>query len=247
VRSRLVAIAAVAVLLLLLAAAPALAAGPQIRRRLEASIQKTLGARSLVARASAELEEGGGPRFPFLLFEERIENKPTRKDDIRRFAPGHRRHKPTNEVLVVGDSAWYRAKGPRYREATLGPGIDTGFEQELVGLERAVKAGKEVMRLGESRYELVAPSRTINGPEGGSGSIRLTFDLNDAGYLRQVRRIDELDSETSVFALERFTDYGRLFAITPPAPGAIAEGPVKEVTSQSEFSDLLGPPPFGND
>ncbi len=137
-------------------------------------------------------------------------------------------------------------KSARYREAKLGPGIVTSYEEELAGLERAVKAGKNLKPLGGNRYELVAPSKSINGPEAGSEPIHLTFSLS-AGYVTKVIRIDEEGPNAELYAIETFSGFGRSFGIAPPPAAAIEAGPVKEVTSQSEFSDLLGPPPFGDD
>ncbi|MCW2978280.1 MAG: hypothetical protein JWO14_7 [Solirubrobacterales bacterium] len=153
---------AVAATLLVLAATPALSSanpGSNLRGRLIAALQKTTAAKSLIARATGELRESGGPHVPILRIEERVENEPTPKADLRRFKPGDRAHELTNEVLTVGSRAWYRAKAARFREAKLGPGIVTGFEEELAGLERAVKAGKNLKPLGGNRYELVAPSK----------------------------------------------------------------------------------------
>ncbi len=150
-------------------------------------------------------------------------------------------------MVTVGSRAWYRAKADRHREAKLGPGIVTGFEEELEGIERAIKAGKQLNPLGGNRFELVAPSKSINGPEAGSAPIHLTLSLSAAGYLTKVIRIDELGPEPDLRALETFTDFRRSFRIVPPPAAAIAQAPVKEVTSQSEFGDLLGTSPFGDD
>lgn len=241
---------AVATALFLLAAAPALAAtGPesQIRGRLASAVRKTAAARSLVARATAELHESGGPRFAFYRLEERIEKEGTPKTDTRRFAPGDRTRQLTNEVLTVGNQAWYRAKADRYREATLGPRIVPGFEYELTGLERAVAVGTNLKALGRRRYELTAPSKTVNGPEAGSTPIRLILSLSAGGNLHKLRRIEEDGSHVTVLIAETFTDFGRSFGIAPPPAEAIVEGPAKIVTTQNEFGELLGPSPFGND
>jgi hypothetical protein len=241
---------AVTAALLVLAATPALASanpGSNLRGRLIAAVQKTVAAKSLIARATGGLHESGGPHVPILRIEERVENGPTPKADLRHFKPGDRAHELTNEVLTVGNRAWYRAKAARYREAKLGPGIATGYEEELEGIERAVKVGKNLKPLGGNRYELVAPSKSINGPEGGSDPIHLNLSLSASGYVTKVIRIDEEGPEAELYAIETFTDFGRSFGIAPPPADAIEAGPVKEVTSQSEFSDLLGPPPFGDD
>jgi hypothetical protein len=243
------AVAVAAALLALAATAPLAAASPGsgLRGRLTAAVQKTVAAKSLIARATAELRESGSPRVPFLRLEERVEHGPTPKADILRLDPGKASREITNEVLTVGSRAWYRAKAHRYREAKLGPGVVTGFDEELEGIERAIKAGKNLSPLGENRYELVAPSKTINGPEGGSEPIHLTLSLSATGHLTKVVRIDEEGPHAKLYALETFTDFGRSFGIAPPPVAAVVQAPVKEVASKSEFSDLLGPPPFGDD
>jgi hypothetical protein len=77
---------------------------------------------------------------------------------------------------------------------------------------------------------------------------RATGELRESrGYVTTVIRIDEEGPEAELYVVETFTGFDRSFGIAPPPANAIVQAPVKEVTSQSEFSDLLGPPPFGDD
>jgi hypothetical protein len=240
------AVLAVAAALVLLLAIPALAsASPEarIRRRLGNAIHKTAAAKSLAARAVLELGEPGGPHVPIYRLEERIEDSGTRKTRDRRFPPGRWTSDPTNEVITVGHRAWYRAKSDPYREATLGPKIVTGFEPELANLERAVAVGKNLRALGGDRYEVTAPSKAINGPEGGSEPIRLIISLSAVGYLRKAERIED---GAAIFIAETFTDFGKSFGIAQPPAEEIADAPTKKVTSQDEFSALLGAAPLGD-
>jgi hypothetical protein len=240
---------AVAAALFLLATAPALASpNPEsgLRHRLVAAVQRTLAAKSLVGRATSELHEPGRRPFPFYRLEERIEDTGVMKTDSRRFPPGRWTRHPTNELLTVGDRGWYRANSDRYREATLGPGIALGFEGEFTDLERAVSVSKDLKTLGGDRYELTTPSSTFNGPEGGAEPSRLIISLSAAGHLRRLKRIDQAGPQLVIIA-ETFTDFGYSLGIAPPPADAIETGPVKEVTNQSEFGELLGPLPFGND
>jgi hypothetical protein len=73
------------------------------------------------------------------------------KTDDRRFPAGRWTGQPTNEVVTVGEQAWWRAKGP-FREATVAPGLADGTTREFVGLERAAKASRHLTRIGPDRY-----------------------------------------------------------------------------------------------
>jgi hypothetical protein len=239
---------AVAAALFLLAAAPALASAASesaVRHRLDAAVQKTVAAKSLIARATGELRESGRRPLPFYRLEERTEDLELLKTDSRRFPPGRWTRQPTNEVLTVGNSGWYRERSDRYREVKFDSGIEKTFGSEFTDLERATAVGKDLKALGADRYELTTPSSTFNGPEGGAEPIRIIISLSTAGYLHRLMRFDEAGPQLVVVA-ETFTDFGRSFGIAPPPAEEIETGPVKEVTTQEEFSELLGPPPFGN-
>ncbi|HWH20633.1 MAG TPA: hypothetical protein VN671_08870 [Solirubrobacterales bacterium] len=230
----------------LLAATPAFAAkSPEsrIRHRLDVAIQRTAAAKSLAVRGVAELGDTGGPRRPFYRLEDRFEDDGTPKNDLRRFPPGSWTGQPTNQILAVGNRAWYRAKADLYRQATLGPKVTTGFEKELAGLERGVAVGRDLKPLGARRYELTVPSSAFNGPEVEAQPTTLVVSLSADGHLRKLRRIEEESGLVAIIA-ETFTDFGRSFAIAPPPADAIVEGPAKEVTTQNEFGTLLGPTAF---
>jgi hypothetical protein len=239
---------AAAAAVVLLAATPALASAgreSQVRRRLTAATQRTAAAKSLAVRGKGELRESGR-RLPFYRLEERSEDMGALKTDARRFPPRHWTKQPTYEVVTVGNQGWYRASSGLYREATFGAGVTTGFEREFTDLERALATGKDLKALGADRYELNAPSSTFDGPEAGAGPIRLVVTLSAAGYVHRLRRI-EADGPELVVIAETLTDFGHSFDIAPPPAEATEPAPVKEVTNQLEFSELLGPQPFGND
>jgi hypothetical protein len=240
---------AVAAALFLLAAAPAVASAnseSSARRRLATAVEKTAAAKSLVVRATGELRESGQKPLPFYRLEERTEDAEQLKTDIRRFPPDRWAKQPTDELVTVGSSGWYRAKAHRYREVTFGPEIVKGFESEFAHLERAVATSKDLKTLGAGRYELTTPDATFNGPEGGAGPTHLLISLSAAGYVHRLRRLEEAGPQLVVL-VETFTSFGHSFGIAPPPAATIEAAPVKEITTQEEFSHLLGPPPFGDD
>ena len=76
-------------------------------------------------------------------------------------------------------------------------------------------------------------------------SVRLS--ISAGGHLHKLRRIEEEGLHVTILIAETFTDFGHSFGIAPPPAEAIVEAPAKVVTTQNEFGELLGPPPFGND
>ncbi len=218
-----------------------------IRGQVVAAAHEAVGAESLMARGVAYLGPGRGGRLaPIYRLEALVEQGEELRTDDRRFPPDRWTRSPTNEVVTVGEGAWWRTKDGRYREATIDPTLAEGVLVELADLERAAKVGRDLKKIGAAHYELTAPATAFNGPEGAHGPLRLVVALTAAGQLRRLRRIETQDGIGVVLA-ETFTGFDRAFGIAAPPAGAIAPGPVQHIATSDGFSKLLGPGPFEGD
>lgn len=250
IRARLLAALAPWAALVALATTVAAAQTPGeagIRRQIVAAAHEAATAKSVDARAVADLGVGRGNKaVPIYRLEIRIEKGPVLKTDDRRFPSGRWTRQPTNEVVTVGESAWWRAKHGPFREATLVPGLADGTTHEFADLERAARASRELEKIGADRYELTAPATTFNNSEGSSGDLRLVVTLAADGRLHRLRRI-EAQGGIGFVADETFIGFSRSFGIVAPPADAIAPGPVEHITTSDGFSKLLGPGPFEGD